>query len=130
MQLADRYLNELSEFPRYSQDLSHFTDDIRCLLLRFQPDKAKLYYHQWNTESFKTVYRTSYGVPTLLAQLWKIESCNSPEHRQLRRELLEECLNDEDIMFMTLAALVGGGKKELLKFSEENCVNIVEVRDF
>ena len=113
LQLADRYLNELSEFPRHSQDLSHFTDDIRCLLLRFQPDKAKLHYHQWNAESFKTVYRTHYGVETSLAELWKVESCNSPEHRQLRRELLEECLNDEEIMFMTLAALAEGGQDEL-----------------
>ena len=113
LQLANEYLTELSKFPQYSQALSNFTDDIRCLLLRFQPDKAKQYYHQWNSESFKTVYRTRYGVPTLLAELWKVEYCNSPEHRQLRQELLEECLNDEDIMFMTLAALSEGGRDEL-----------------
>ena len=113
LQLANEYLTELSKFPQYSQALSNFTDDIRCLLLRFQPDKAKQYYHQWNSESFKTVYRTRYGVPTLLAELWQVEHCNSPEHRQLRRELLEECLNDEDIMFMTLAALAEGGRDEL-----------------
>ena len=113
LQLANEYLTELSKFPRYSQALSDFTDDIRCLLLRFQPDKAKLHYHQWNAESFKIVYRTPYGVPTLLAQLWKVEHCNSPEHCQLRRELLEGCLNDEDIMFMTLTALAEGGRDEL-----------------
>ena len=113
LQLANEYLTELSKFPRYSQALSDFTDDIRCLLLRFQPDKAKLHYHQWNAESFKIVYPTPYGVPTLLAQLWKVESCNSPEHCQLRRELLEGCLNDEDIMFMTLTALAEGGRDEL-----------------
>ena len=113
LQLAEEYLNELSKFPQYSQALSDFTDDIRCLLLRFQPDKAKQYYHQWNSESFKTVYRTHYGVLSFLAQLWKVEYCNSPEHRQFRRELLEECLNDEDIMFMTLAALSEGGRDEL-----------------
>ena len=113
LQLANEYLTQLSKFPQYNQALSYFTDTIRCLLLRFQPDKAKRYYHQWNAESFKTVYRTHYGVPTLLAQLWKVEYCNSPEHRQFRQELLEECLNDEDIMFMTLAALAEGGRDEL-----------------
>ena len=113
LQLADRYLDELSKFPRYSQELSDFTDTVHCLLLRFQPDKAKLYYHQWNAESFKTVYSTSYGVETSLAQLWQVEECGLPEHRDLRRELLEECLNDEEIMFMTLAALFGGGEEEL-----------------
>ena len=113
LQLAEEYLNELSKFPQYSQALSDFTDDIRCLLLRFQPDKAKQYYHQWNSESFKTVYRTHYGVLSFLAQLWKVEYCNSPEHRQFRRELLEECLNDEEIMFMTLTALTEGGRDEL-----------------
>ena len=113
LQLADEYLTQLSKFPQYSQALSDFTDAIHCLLLRFQPDKAKLYYHQWNAESFKTVYRTHYGVLTFLAQLWKIEYCNSSEHRQFRRELLEGCLNDEEIMFMTLAALVEGGQEEL-----------------
>ena len=112
-QLANEYLTELSKSPWHSQTLSDFTDNIRCLLLRFQPDKAKLHYHQWNSESFKTVYRTHYGVETSLAQLWKVEYCNSSEHRQLRRELLEECLNDEEIMFMTLAALVEGGRDEL-----------------
>ena len=113
LQLANEYLTELSKSPRYSQTLSDFTDAIRCLLLRFQPDKAKQYYHQWNSESFKTVYRTHYGVETSLAQLWKVEYCNSPEHRQFRRELFEECLNDEEIMFMTLAALTEGGQEEL-----------------
>ena len=112
-QLANEYLTELSKFPQYSQALSDFTDDICCLLLRFQPDNAKQYYHQWNAASFKTVYRTHYGVETSLAQLWKVEYCNSLEHRQLRCELLEECLNDEDIMFMTLAALAEGGQDEL-----------------
>ena len=113
LQLADQYLTELSKFPQYSQVLSDFTNNIHCLLLRFQPDKAKQYYHQWNAESFKTVYRTHYGVLTFLAQLWKVEYCNSPQHRQFRRELLEECLNDEEIMFMTLAALIEGGQEEL-----------------
>ena len=113
LQLANEYLTELSKFPRYSQALSLLTDDIRCLLLRFQPDKAKRHYHQWNAESPKTVYRTHYGVLTFLAQLWKVEYCNSSDHRQLRRELLEECLNDEEIMFMTLAALTEGGRDEL-----------------
>ena len=119
LQLANEYLTELSKFPRYSQNLSHFTDDIRCLLLRFQPDKAKQHYHQWNTENFKIVYRTHYGVLSFLAQLWKVEYCNSPEHRQLRRELLEDCLNDEDIMFMTLAALAEGGRDELWSLVED-----------
>ena len=113
LQLADEYLTQLSKFPQYSQALSDFTDNIHCLLLRFEPDKAKQYYHQWNAESFKTVYRTHYGVPTFLAQIWKVECCNSPQHRQFRRELLEECLNDEEIMSMTLAALVEGGQEEL-----------------
>ena len=117
-QLTDEYLTQLSKSLQYDQVLSHFTDDICCLLLRFQPDKAKQYYHQWNADSFKTVYRTSYGVPTLLAQLWKVEDCNSLEHCELRRELLEECLNDEDIMFMTLAALVEGGRDELWSLVE------------
>ncbi|MYB95555.1 hypothetical protein F4Y43_17030 [Candidatus Poribacteria bacterium] len=113
LQLADEYLIQLARFPQYSQALSDFTDAIRCLLLRFQPDKAKQYYYQWSAESFKTVYSTSYGVETSLAQLWQIEECRFPEHRELRRKLLEECLNDEDIMFMTLAALAGGGEEEL-----------------
>ena len=119
LQLANEYLIELSKFPWYSQALSDFTDAIRCLLLRFQPDKAKRHYHQWNAESLKTVYRTHYGVLTFLAQLWKVEYCNSPEHCQLRRELLEECLNDEDIMFMTLAALTEGGQEELWSLVED-----------
>ena len=113
LQLANRYLTELSKFPQYSQALSNFTDAIRCLLLCFQPDKAKQYYYQWNAESFKTVYSTSYGVETSLAQLWQVEECRLPEHHDLRRKLLEECLNDEEIMFMTLAALTGGGKEDL-----------------
>ena len=111
--MANEYLTELSKFPQYSQDLSDFTDDICCLLLRFQPDKAKQYYHQLKTKGLRITYRTHYGVETFFAQLWHVEDCNSLEHRQLRRELLEECLNDEDIMFMTLAALAEGGQDEL-----------------
>ena len=113
LQLTDEYLTRLSESPQYHQVLSHFTDAILCLLLRFQPDKAMRYYHQWNEETLKVVDNTEYGVPTLLAQLWQVEDCNSSEHCQLRRDLLEECLNDEDIMVMTLAALTGGGQEEL-----------------
>ena len=84
LQLASEYLIQLSKFPQYSQVLSDFTNAIHCLLLRFQPDKAKQYYHQWNAESFKTVYLTHYGVLTFIDQLWKVEDCNSPEYRQFR----------------------------------------------
>ncbi len=113
LRLADEYLTELSKSPWYGQALSHFTDDIRCLLLRFQPNKAMEYYRRWKTESFKMVISTQYGIETFLDQLWRVEDCNLPEHRDFRREQLEECLNDEEIMFMTLAALAGRGEEEL-----------------
>ena len=71
------------------------------------------YYREWNTEGSKTVYLTHYGVETFFVQLWQIEDCNLPEHHHLRCRLLDECLNDEEIMFMTLAALAGGGEDEL-----------------
>ena len=71
------------------------------------------YYRQWNTRGGRTVYSTPHGVETFLAQLWQVEECNLSEHSHLRRKLLEECLNDEEIMFMTLAALARGSKEEL-----------------
>ena len=111
--LAEEYFIELSKSPRYSEALWEFTDAILCLLLRFEPNKAMKYYHQLKTKVLRITYRTHYGVETFFAQLWHVEDCNSPEHRQLRRELLEECLNDEDIMFMTLTALAEGGQDEL-----------------
>ena len=110
LQLADKYL---SESPQHHQTLNIFSDDILCLLLRFQPDKAMKYYRQWKSESSKTVDSTNYGVDPFLARLWKVEDCNSCQHRDLRCKLLDECLNDEEIMFMTLAALAGGGEEEL-----------------
>jgi len=111
--LAEEYFIELSKSPRYSEALWEFTDAILCLLLRFEPNKAMKYYHQLKTEVLRITYRTHYGVETFFAQLWHVEDCNLSEHRQLRRELLEECLNDEDIMFITLTALVEGGRDEL-----------------
>ncbi len=113
LQLADEYLAELSKFPQYSQALSDFTDAVLCLLLRFQPTVAMQYYRQSKTEGFRIVCSTHYGLETSIAQLWQVAECGLTEHRDLRRKLLEECLNDEDIMFMTLAALVGGGEEEL-----------------
>ena len=71
------------------------------------------YYRQSKAKGSRTIFWAYGGVETFLAQLWKVEYCNSPEHRQLRRELLEKCLNDEEIMFMTLAALSEGGRDEL-----------------
>ena len=113
LQLTDEYLTRLSKSPRYYQALWNFTNTILCLLLRFQPDRAVKYYREWNPEGSKTVYLTHYGVETFFVQLWQIEDCNLPEHHHLRCELLDECLNDEEIMFMTLAALAGGGEDEL-----------------
>ena len=113
LQLTDKYLTRLSKSPQYRKALSDFTDPILCLLLRWQPDKAMQFYRLWDAESVRFTRKTYYNVLTFLAQLWKVEYCNSPEHRQLRRELLEECLNDEEIMFMTLAALAEGGQEEL-----------------
>ena len=114
LQLTEEYLTRFFKSPRYRQALRDFTDTILCLLLRFRPIIARQYYHQWNAEGFsRIIYRTSYGVETFLAQLWQVEDCNLSKHRHLRRKLLEECLNDEDIMFMTLAALAGGGEDEL-----------------
>ena len=111
--LADKYLTMLSRSPRSHQVSRHFTGDIFHLLLRFQPTDAMKYYRQWNTENFQPVYATPYGIPRHVFQLWHVEDFNLYEHHNLRCRLLEECLNDEKIMFMTLAALIEGGEKEL-----------------
>ena len=113
LKLANEYLIGLSKSPWYCQALGDVTDTILCLFLCFQPVIARQYYRQSNAESFRIVYRTPYGVETFLAQLWQVEDCNLSKHRHLRRKLLEECLNDEDLMFTTLAALAGGGEAEL-----------------
>lgn len=112
-QLANEYLTELSNLGWYCRGSYDFMDNILCLLLRFQPTTAMRYYRQSKARGGRTIFWAYGGVETFLAQLWKVEYCNSPEHHQLRRELLEECLNDEDIMFMTLAALAEGGRDEL-----------------
>ena len=112
-QLAIEYLDLLSKSGWYCRGSYHFLDNILCLLLRFQPTTAMRYYRQSKAKGGTTIFWAYGGVETLLAQLWKVEYCNSSEHRQLRRELLEGCLNDEEIMFMTLAALMGKGEEEL-----------------
>ena len=113
LHLSDKYLTDLSKSPWYRQVLSDFTDVIHCLLLRFQPEKAEGIYQQWSSENVRTIHYNQYGIETFLAQLWKVEQCNTPEHVQLRRNHLKNCKNDEGIMFMTIAALTGGGKEEL-----------------
>ena len=118
-QLAIEYLDLLSKSGWYCRGSYDFMDNILCLLLRFQPTTAMRYYRQSKAKGGTTIFWAYGGVETFLAQLWKVEYCNSPEHRQLRRELLEECLNDEEIMFMTLASLAGGGEKELWKLVTE-----------
>ena len=111
--LARKYLAVLSKSPRSHQVCRKFTGAIFHLLLRLQPTVAMEYYRQWNAEDFQPVYATSYGIPIHVFQLWHVEDFNLSEHHDLRCKLLEECLNDEKIMFMTLAALIGGGEKEL-----------------
>ncbi len=113
LQLTNKYFALLSKSGWYCRGLYGFMDNILCLLLRLEPTTAMQYYHQSKAKGSRTIFWAYGGVETFLAQLWKVEYCNSPEHRQLRRELLEECLNDEDIMFMTLAALSEGGRDEL-----------------
>ena len=113
LQLANEYFALLSKSGWYCRGLYDFMDTILCLLLCFQPDRAMNYYHRLKTEGVRTIFFVYDGVETFFAQLWRIEECRLPEHRDLRRTLLEECLNDEDIMFMVLAALAGGGQEEL-----------------
>ena len=113
LSLANKYLTMLSKSSRYHQVSRKFTEAVFHLFLRFQPNEAMKYYRQWNAENFQPVYATPYGIPTHVFQLWHVEDFNLSEHHNLRCRLLEECLNDEEIMFMTFAALVGGGKKEL-----------------
>ncbi|MDE0316721.1 MAG: hypothetical protein OXM61_17685 [Candidatus Poribacteria bacterium] len=113
LQLSDEYLKRLAKSPWYQQVFSDFTDVIHCLLLRFQPEKAEENYQKWSSENVRTIHYNKYGIETFLAQLWKVEQCDSPKHVQLRRTLLEECQSDENIMFMTIAALAGKGKEEL-----------------
>ena len=113
LRLANEYFTLLSKSGWYCRGLYDFMDTILCLLLRFQPNKAMKYYHRLKTEGVRTIYSTSYSVETFFDQLWQVKDCNSSEHHNLRRELLEECLNDEEIMFLTLAALAGGGEEEL-----------------
>ena len=113
LQLANEYFALLSKSGWYCRGLYSFTDTMLCLLLRFQPDRAMNYYHRLKTEGVRTIFFAYGGVETFFAQLWRIEDCSLPEHRYLRRTVLEECLNDEEIMFMTLTALAGGGQEEL-----------------
>lgn len=113
-QLANEYFALLSKSGWYCQRLyKDFMDTMLCLLLRFEPTTAIQYYRQLTTKGSRTIFRAYGGVETFFAQLWQIEDCKLPEHRDFRRELLEECLNDEEIMFMTLAALFRGGEEEL-----------------
>ena len=111
--LSDDYLNSLSKSPRYSQVLSDFTDVIHCMLLRFQPEKAMKIYQQWIAENVRTIHYNEYGIETFIGQLWNVNQCNTAKHVQLRLTLLDECQNDEEIMFMTIAAISGGGEEEL-----------------
>ncbi len=123
LQLSDKYLTYLSKSPWYQQVLSTYTDVIHCLLLRFQPEKAEEIYQQLSSENTRTIHYDQPGIETLLAQLWKVNQCNTPEHVQLRRNLFEEYKNDEEIMFMTIAALNGGGKDELLNLVTQEYLN-------
>lgn len=107
--LASKYLTGLSKSPWYRQPLRDFTNVVFCLLLRFRPDIGRQYYHQWNAKDTVNEYKAT----NFLHQLWQVEQCNSPKHCQFRCELLEACLNDEEIMFMSLIALAWGGKEEL-----------------
>lgn len=113
LQLVNEYFALLSKSGWYCRGLYDFMDTILCLLLRFQPDRAMNYYHHLKTEGVRTIFFAYGGVETFFAQLWRVEECRLSEHHDLRRKLLEECLNDEQIMFMTLAALVGEGEEEL-----------------
>ncbi len=113
LQLADEYFNLVSKSGWYYRGLYDFMDNMLCLLLRFQPTTAMQYYRQSKAKGSRTIFYTYSGVESFFAQLWRVEDCNLPEHQDLRRALLEECLNDEEIMFMTLAALMGKGEEEL-----------------
>ena len=113
LQLADEYFTLLSKSGWYCRGLYEFMDNILCLLLRFQPTTAMQYYRQSKAKGSRTIFYTYSGVESFFAQLWRVEECNLPGHQDLRLALLEECLNDEEIMFMTLAALAGKGEEEL-----------------
>ena len=113
LRLANEYFTLLSKSGWYCRGSYDFMDNMLCLLLRFQPIAAMRYYRQLKAKGGRTIFWVYGGVESFFAQLWRIEDCNLPEHHNLRRESLEECLSDEEIMFMTLAALVGGCEKEL-----------------
>ena len=113
LKLVNEYFALLSKSGWYCRGLYDFMDNILCLLLRFQPDRAMRYYRRLKTEGVRTIFFAYGGVETFFAQLWRVEECRLSEHHDLRRKLLEECLNDEEIMFMTFAALVGEGEGEL-----------------
>lgn len=117
--LSEKYLTDLCKSPSYQQVLSDFTDVIQCLLLRFQPETVVKSYQQWSAESVRTIHYNQYGIETYLGQLWVVKQCHSSEHIHLRRTLLEECQNDDEIMFMTIAAFTGKGEKELLNLVTE-----------
>ena len=119
LELTVDFLTKLCQSPGYQQPLSNFTDTILCMLLRFQPETAMNFYQQWSTENVRTIYSNQHGIETFLAQLWKVDQCNTPEHVQMRRNLFEECKNDEEIMFMTIAAIAGGGEEELCDLVEK-----------
>jgi hypothetical protein len=103
VELAVKCLTDFQTVPRQP-----FFIEILCLLLPLEPDLAIEIYRDWGDTDFTYTVMTKYKAPKFLAQLWNVDQCASPTHAKLRRELLEACTNDLDIMYTALAAFEGG----------------------
>lgn len=112
-ELSEKFLYGLQGAYDKEYHLGSFTDAILRIFLSYEPKRAYEIHMSRQIKHNHINVITYYNTSAFVADLWNSKYCNQPEHKSLRRRLLTECPNDEEIIYVSLAALAEGGEEEL-----------------
>lgn len=116
---AKEYIESINSLEEYLPNLDMISYSIVTALLPFDPTYAEKYIINFSTYG---QIRTYYGASEYMAYLWNCSKCVLTKHNEIRQKSLEKAKNDEEIMYICIAALAEGGIDELWKIATEEFI--------
>lgn len=121
LQRANLLLTEARRQPGKAYHLASLLHAVICNLLALEPDAALAAYRSLMESDFRVQCNTEHKIPQFEAALWNLGECNSPRHREIRRERLLSASNEVDVVVVAIAAQGNGGSSEAMHIAEEFC---------
>lgn len=122
VKLAEEYLTLIEAKSAMHYCMGAFTHALICALLPLKPEYAYKHYLESKSASVRIDVVTPAGSRMFEKMLWNTAKCSRDEHRALRRDLIRNTKNDEELLYVCMAAFEAGAAEELRHLLTEELI--------